>query len=454
MSRTAFFQQLFDSIADRGRELVGRIPPAEDRSADSLSVQCRTLLTQTGEASAAALAQNVIRAYRNLDRREQQRFFAFLADELSPDPAAVAGAAEAYGCAPTADSLADLIRVTEPPRQELFRRMNMAPGGTATLVALRASLLDELEKFPELRVVDNDLLHLFSSWFNRGFLTLERVDWRAPALLLEKLIAYEAVHAIQGWEDLRRRLAADRRCFAFFHPALPDEPLIFVEVALVRGMSASIQPLIAAADAPQDPATADTAIFYSISNCQTGLRGVSFGSFLIKQVAAELRDELPNLRNFATLSPVPGFRPWLDALRHNLPVPASVEPPIEAFGQTMAGLDEVDRLADLSRAEDLRRPVSALCAHYLLYAKRSDGLPDDAVARFHLGNGARLERVNWLGDSSPKGLRQSAGIMVNYLYQLDQLERNHEAFLNRKNVVAARAVAQLAKGVRLLGPRP
>lgn len=454
MRRTAFFQQLFDSIADRGRELVGRIPPAEDRSAHSLSVQCRTLLTQTGEASAAALAQDVIRAYRDLDQREQRRFFAFLANELSPDPAAVALAAEAYRRTPAVDSLADLIRVTEPPRQELFRRMNMASGGTATLVALRASLLDELKEFPELGVVDNDLLHLFNSWFNRGFLSLERVDWRASALLLEKLIEYEAVHAIQGWEDLRRRLAADRRCFAFFHPALPDEPLIFVEVALVKGMSASIQPLIASGDEPHDPATADTAIFYSISNCQKGLRGVSFGSFLIKQVAAELRDELPNLKTFATLSPVPGFRHWLAALRHNLPVPASMEPRIEAFGDIMARLDEVDRLADPSRAEDLRRPVLALCAHYLLYAKRSDELPDDAVARFHLGNGARLERVNWLGDSSPKGLRQSAGIMVNYLYQLDHLERNHEAFVNRKQVVAARAVAQLAKGAPLLRPRP
>jgi len=454
VNRSAFFQQLFDSIADRGRELVGRRPSNGDRSALGLSGQCRDLLTQTGEASAAALAQDVIRAYRDLDAGEQQRFFSFLANELSPDPAAVAVAAESYCRVPTVDSLAELIRVAEPPRQELFRRMNMASGGTATLVALRASLLDQLEEFPELRVVDNDLLHLFSSWFNRGFLTLERVDWRAPALLLEKLIEYEAVHAIQGWEDLRRRLAADRRCFAFFHPALPDEPLIFVEVALVKGMAASIQPLIASDDQPHDPATADAAIFYSISNCQKGLRGVSFGSFLIKQVAAELRDELPNLKTFATLSPVPGFRRWLAALRHNLPVPASVEPPIEAFGQTLARLDEVDRLPDPAPAEDLRRPVLALCAYYLLYAKRSDGLPDDAVARFHLGNGARLERANWLGDSSPKGLRQSAGIMVNYLYQLDQLERNHEAFVNRKQVVAARAVAQLAKAAPLLRPRP
>ena len=445
MNHTTFFQQLFNSIADRGRELIGRIPASENASADNLSAQCRALLTQTGEASAAALAQNVIRAYRDLDRSERQRFFAFLADELSPDPAAVAGAAEAYCRAPTAESLADLTRVTEPPRQELFRRMNMAPGGMATLVDLRAALLDELEEFPALRVVDQDLLHLFSSWFNRGFLTLERVNWRAPALLLEKLIRYEAVHAIQGWHDLRRRLADDRRCFAFFHPALPDEPLIFVEVALVEGMSASIQPLIEPDDEPNTALKADAAIFYSISNCQKGLRGVSFGSFLIKQVAAELREELPNLTTFATLSPLPGFRRWLEAARGSLAAPAGGEPAGEAYAQTAARLEALDQIPDLEQTDELRRPALALAAYYLLHAKRADGLPVDPVARFHLGNGARLERVNWLGDRSPKGLLQSAGVMVNYLYQLDQLERNHEAFVNRKHIVAARPVTQLAR---------
>jgi malonyl-CoA decarboxylase len=448
MNRTVFFQQLFDSIADRGRELIGRVPTTEDRSADSLSAQCRALLTQTGEASAAALAQNVIRAYGDLDQDERRRFFAFLADELSPDPAAVARVAAAYCQAPTVDNLAALVRVTEPPRQELFRRMNMASGGTATLVGLRAALLDELEQSPALRVVDDDLLHLFSSWFNRGFLTLERVNWRAPALLLEKLIRYEAVHAIRGWQDLRRRLAADRRCFAFFHPALPDEPLIFVEVALVEGISASIEPLIDPDDEPRGTPKADTAIFYSISNCQKGLRGVSFGSFLIKQVAAELRDELPLLTTFATLSPVPGFRRWLAAQGDDLPALARMDPPFDDLGQIMARLDQIDRQGELEPADDLRRPMLALCANYLLHAKRADGLPLDPVARFHLGNGARLERINWRGDVSAKGLQQSAGIMVNSLYQLDQLEHNHEAFVNRHHVVAARSVTQLARVVQ------
>jgi malonyl-CoA decarboxylase len=450
MRRTIFFQQLFDSIAERGRDVIGRMPAADGSSADDLGAQCRALLAQRGEASAAALAQNLLRGYGSLDRGERARFFSFLATELSPEPKAVARAADAYCRSPTPENLAELNRVAEPPRQELFRRMNMAPGGTSTLVGLRASLLDELGNFPELRAVDNDLLHLFSSWFNRGFLTLERVSWRTPALLLEKLIDYEAVHAIQGWDDLRRRLTADRRCFAFFHPALPDEPLIFVEVALVKGMSASVQPLLDPRAEPGDPAKADTAIFYSINNCQKGLRRVSFGSFLIKQVAAELHDELPNLKTFATLSPVPGFRQWLAVQDRR---PRRSERAAEAPGDFAAKLDAVDLLAEPEDAGGLRRPVSALCAHYLLHAKRQDGTPYDSVARFHLGNGARLERINWLGDSSPKGLKESAGIMVNYLYELDQLERNHEAFVNRKQVVASRSVLQLAKAAPLLVPQ-
>jgi malonyl-CoA decarboxylase len=453
MRGTIFFQQLFDSIAERGRDVIGRMPAADDSSAEDLSAHCRALLAQRGEASAAALAQNLVRAYGNLDRSERRRFFSFLATELSPEPKAVARAADDYCRAPTPENLAALNRIAEPSRQELFRRMNMAPGGTATLVGLRASLLDELENLPELRAVDNDLLHLFSSWFNRGFLTLERVSWRTSALLLEKLIDYEAVHAIQGWDDLRRRLTADRRCFAFFHPALPDEPLIFVEVALVKGMSTSVQPLLDPRAEPGDPAKADTAIFYSINNCQKGLRRVSFGSFLIKQVAAELRDELPNLKTFATLSPVPGFRQWLAAQGRGEPRSKEAEPALKSVGEVAAKLDATDLIADPEDAEWLRKPVSALCAHYLLQAKRQDGTPYDSVARFHLGNGARLERINWLGDSSPKGLRESAGMMVNYLYQLDQLERNHEAFVNRKQVVASRSVLQLAKSAPLLAPQ-
>jgi malonyl-CoA decarboxylase len=451
MSRTAFFQQLFESIADRGREVVGRVPAKPDGTGE-LAALGRALLSQRGEASAAALAQDLIAAYRKLDRPGRRRFFTFLGDELSPDPERVTEAAEAYRRDPSPEHLAALTRVAEPPRQELFRRMNMASGGTQTLVDLRVALIDELKDAPELRAVDQDLLHLFSSWFNRGFLTLERIDWRTAALILEKLIAYEAVHAIQGWDDLRRRLARDRRCFAFFHPALPDEPLIFVEVALTRGMAGSVQPLIDPDDQPGDPEQADSAIFYSISNCQTGLRGVSFGSFLIKQVAAELEEELPNLKTFATLSPVPGFRKWLEDVRMPVPKTGGSRPPGSELARITARLGDGAWQEDTAQLKELQAPLCSLCAHYLLNVKRDDGLPRDPVARFHLGNGARLERLNWQGDTSAKGIAQSAGIMVNYLYRLDQLERNHEAFVNRKQVKAGRSVVQLAHGAPLPEP--
>ena len=446
MERPTFFRQLFDSIAERGREVLGR-PPANGASADELCELCRSLLRQRGEAGVAALAQEVVDGYRDLDDAGRRSFFAFLNEELAPDPDVLVEIAAAYARDPSVEHLRTLARAVEAPRQELFRRMNMASTGTETLVALRAALLDQVEENPALRAVDTDLLHLFSSWFNRGFLTLQRIDWRTPALILEKLIVYESVHAISGWDDLRRRLGRDRRCLAFFHPALPDEPLIFVEVALVRGMAASVQPLLDPGGATLDPHEADSAIFYSINNCQKGLRGVSFGSFLVKQVAAELQNELPNLKTFATLSPVTGFRSWLEERRTH----AMGQGPLR--GKTVGALlDRLERPGwqdDSARSKELREPVMSLSARYLLHEKRDDGWPRDPVARFHLNNGARLERVNWLGDASAKGLHQSLGIMVNYVYRLDQLERNHEAFVNQKQIRAARAVSQMAATVPL-----
>lgn len=446
MDRPTFFQQLFDSIAERGREVLGR-PPADGASAGELCELSRSLLRQRGEAGVAALAQEVVDGYRDLDEAGRKRFFSFLNDELGPDAEALAEIAETYAREPSLVHLRALARAVEPPRQELFRRMNMASAGTETLVAMRAALLDEVKKTPDLQPVDTDLLHLFSSWFNRGFLTLQRIDWRTPALILEKLIDYESVHAISGWADLRRRLGRDRRCLAFFHPALPEEPLIFVEVALVKGMAATVQPLIDPDGATLDPHEADSAIFYSINNCQKGLRGVSFGSFLIKQVAAELQNELPNLKTFATLSPVPGFQAWLDEQQGE----RMGQGPLKGkdVGVLLERLNRPGWQDDQARQKELREPVMSLCARYLLHAKREDGWPRDAVARFHLNNGARLERVNWMGDTSPKGLQQSVGIMVNYVYRLDQLERNHEAFVNHKQIRAARAVTQLAAAVPL-----
>ena len=273
------------------------------------------LLSERGEASGAIVARELHEVLRILVAEDRSNFQRFLATDFAPDAKAVRAAAETYLSDPSAEAAALLAQATDPPRQELLRRMNMAPGGTSALVAMRKEIAGRLRDEPTLRLLDSDLKHLFASWFNRGFLELRRIDWQSPAAVLEKLIAYEAVHEIHGWDDLRRRLAPDRRCFGFFHPALPDDPLIFVEVALVEGLAGAVQPLLVQ-DGDDDAARnraarADTAIFYSISNCQDGLRGISFGNFLIKQVVEELRAEFPQLKQFSTLSPVPGFRRWL-----------------------------------------------------------------------------------------------------------------------------------------------
>jgi malonyl-CoA decarboxylase len=297
-----------------------------------------------------------------------------------------------------------------------------------------------LAEHPHWTGIETDLAHLFRSWFNRGFLVLQRIDWRTSALVLEKLIQYEAVHEIQGWHDLRRRLQADRRCYAFFHPTLPDEPVIFIEVALTRGMSAKVQPLLALDSPVVDPASADCAIFYSITNPQEGLRGISFGNLLIKQVAEDLGREFPRLKTFATLSPIPGFRKWLAAgtgLREGDPRHAEL-------AALLAKLDVQDWFKDKARAAEILKQLGRLCAYYLLYAKRDDE-PLDAVARFHLGNGARLERLNWLGDTSATGMRRSAGLMVNYVYRLDDLEHNHEAYAREHRIIASRRFGVLAR---------
>jgi malonyl-CoA decarboxylase len=321
--------------------------------------------------------------------------------------------------------------------------LNRAPGGTADLVEMRADLLDfmngDKQTNKNLAALDRDVVHLLASWFNRGFLVLRRIDWSTPANILEKIIRYEAVHEIGGWNDLRRRIdPADRRCYAFFHPALVDEPLIFVEVALTEEIPNAIAPLLAEDREPVAVERARTAVFYSISNTQRGLGGISFGNFLIKQVVEELRRELPKLEDFVTLSPVPGFMRWLEKAT-DLPVSEEDRPLLDR-------LDEPDWWQNPELEGQLRSIVEPLAAHYFLKARTAKGRPIDSVARFHLGNGARLERINWLGDTSPKGLRESAGIMVNYLYRLDDIEKNHEAFANDGEVVASSAVKKLLKG--------
>jgi len=452
----SWFDRLLSSIADRGRAWV-KIPTGVPPLEQALQLS-RSLISERGEASGAALSRALLESLSGLGEADRLTYYRFLANDFAPDPAKLRLAAEAYLASPTPATAQVLGEVAEPPRQELLRRINMAPGGTAALVRMREALLPLLREHKELAPLDADLHHLLGSWFNRGFLELKRIDWhRTPAAILEKLIAYEAVHEINGWPDLRRRLERDRRCFAFFHPALAGEPLIFVEVALVNGLSNAVQPLLSQ-DNIQELKAPDTAIFYSISNCQKGLRGISFGNFLIKQVVEELKAETPSLVQFATLSPVPGFRRWLEGrfdkgAQHLLTAEERV--PIAALADVKGAKGAFRRLLetpgwhdDAATAAALKTPLLRLCAEYLTASNGGKG-PTDPVARFHLGNGARLERVNFLANTAPRGFKESYGLMVNYLYDLDRIEANHEAFVRHGTVAHSDAVAALvAQGAR------
>ena len=406
-----------------------------------LLADCRRLLSERGEANSVAIAQSLVKHFEAMVDAEQGRFFDRLASGFGPDPARILASAQAYANHPSAAHLQRLIREVEPPRQELLRRINRSPGGTASIVSMRQALLPRLVGKPELQAVEADFLHLLSSWFNPGFLQMTRVDWNSPAQLLEKLIQHEAVHEIDGWDDLRRRLQPDRRCFAFFHPQLPAEPLIFVEVALLARAPGAIGPLLAKDSDATDELDFKVAAFYSISNCQPGLRGVSMGNFLIKQVAQELHRELPQLKAFCTLSPMPGFARWI---RDGMPAhggPGAREALQTLLAAASADLDRLsspDALRELAPAA--AQALKRLGAHYLVKNAATAG--GDPVARFHLDNGARLERLNALGDLSAKGIRQSFGLMVNYLYDLNQVESHHEKF-TQGSVAHSRAIASL-----------
>ena len=400
--------------------------------------QCRELLSNKGEVSSNRLAASLIAHYQSLDTDAKRQFFEFLNDELDVDAAAVIDAASAYAKDRSAKSLETLQHVAEPGRQELLRRMNHVPGVTGDIVAMRTDLLRLLPDNPSLKRTDNDFRHLFVSWFNRGFLVLRRIGWETPANILEKIIQYEAVHAINDWDDLRRRLEPpDRRCFAFFHPAIPAEPLVFVEVALVKGIPDSIQDVLGENREPLRPKDADTAVFYSISNCQAGLRGISFGNSLIKQVVEELSRDFPHLKTFVTLSPVPGFNSWMSSRGDD------EDPAIRAL--LGASADSVTAGKPTADLETMSETARALCARYLTAERRPDGNPIDPVARFHLGNGAVLHAIHALADISANGLKQSSGVMVNYLYDLDQVETNHEAFAGEGKIATSDAVRSLVK---------
>jgi malonyl-CoA decarboxylase len=441
---SSFFGDMLHTIAERGRALVAnrqRRPGGEARTA-TLIERCRELLSGRGEASGTALARDILADFQEMRTGERIAFFEALALTFGPDHERLQAACAAYSRNPSEATAAEVLEAAEPRRQELVRRLNLAPGATAALVAMREQLLDALLRRPDLAGVDDDFSHLLSSWFNRGFLVLRRIDWSSPANVLEKIIRYEAVHQISDWDDLRARIdSPDRRCYAIFHPAMVDEPLIFVEVALTKDIPGAIGPVLSRERTLLDPREATTAAFYSISNTQRGLTGVTFGSFLIKQVVEEISRELPNLTTFVTLSPVPGFMDWLAEERAK---PDSIA--IRADDRAaLAYLDQPQWHVDPRKAGELTTVLGALAAHYFLVARTKRGRPIDPVARFHLGNGARLERINPMADLSEKALAQSAGVMVNYQYVLADIEKNHEAYAEANEVVASSAVKRMLR---------
>jgi malonyl-CoA decarboxylase len=442
----SFFGELLQTISERGRAFIDRARErrgTDSTRSESLVELAEHLLSGRGEASGVALAREILGRYAELTTGPRIAFFEALAERFGPDPARMEAAVAAWRDRPCDETAAEVHAASEPRRQELFRRLNLAPGGTAALVRMREQLIDVLaHRDDDLGQVDADFVHLFSSWFNRGFLVLRRIDWSTPAIVLEKIIRYEAVHQIHGWDDLRRRIdPVDRRCYAFFHPALVDDPLIFVEVALTRDIPGAIAPILATERELADADKARTAVFYSISNCQRGLSGVSFGNFLIKQVVEEISRELPKLATFVTLSPVPGFAAWLQKERAQ----ESSAALSEGDKAVLAGLDEPGWWADAECTARLQDPVMRAAAWYFLRARSKRGLPLDPVARFHLGNGARLERINWLADVSDKAVAQGEGLMVNYLYDLDDIEKNHEAYAEGRTVVASGNVQRLLR---------
>lgn len=451
-------------IAVAARLADASVRPDLPRSDEALIVQKveACLDGPGGEVSARARAAELGQLYLGLSPTGRLRFFQILGRDFGVDHGTLAAEIAAYQATVDGGDTVEVIRAESrlrealvSPRMKVLGQMTGLPQGLKFLVDMRAELLSRLDSDPALAGLEQDLRRLLSSWFDVGLLAMTRITWDSPASLLEKLVAYEAVHEVRSWQDLKNRLESDRRCFAFFHPRMPDEPLIFIQVALVNGLAGNVNRLLDETEPQGDPQSADTAIFYSISNAQQGLRGISLGNFLIKKVVDDLSHELPNLKTFSTLSPIPGFCGWLDSLlakgEPRLLSAAEHEklraamPGVGGKGALKALLERPDWPDKPQLAAALEKPLMRLCARYLLQEKRK-GRPLDPVARFHLSNGARVERLNWLADTSPNGLKKSAGLMVNYVYRLRDIERNHEAYTGEGKISASSAVRGLLSG--------
>lgn len=437
-------RQFLQSVAagKPGGLRVKRAKVTNIRSRD-WQVQLCSLLRLKDESSMLRLATQLLDKYETFSADEQLAFYNYLLENFRANPEQLASAIESYEADPSPLNVQKLNAASVPDSRALFEIFNMTTGGTARLVQMRADLLGFLRDHKELKALDNDLQVLFSAWFNRGFLSLERISWETPAFVLERLMKYEAVHKITGWDDLRKRVSTGRRCYAFFHPALPHEPIIFVQVALVAEMSASVDEIIRNTESPVDEASANTAIFYSISNCQSGLRGIAFGDLLIKQVVEQIKNDLPHVKTFATLSPVPGFGKWLAKADATSDLPALCTSEQELL-TVLRSEGEATWQDDPVLCEKIEPLLKRLCAHYMVSAK-SGAHPFDPVSRFHLRNGARLDRINWLGDRSAKGLAESHGLLVNYVYDPQAVTSNHERYVYENEVICSKAVLALAR---------
>ncbi len=416
MTKIKFFQGLLNSLFDKPKINKSLNFLFEKKKSLTTSEYVENVVSAKGEVSALSHAELLISHCEQLNDRELINFFEILRKNFEVNSDDLYLATQNYKSDKTSENLIKLMKLSEPLRRDIFTRCNGIARGTIRLVNLRKKLLELIIKKPELKAVDYDFVYLFKNWFNRGFLILRPINWETPAHILEKIIAYEAVHEINSWDELRTRLAPkDRRCFAFFHPAMEDEPIIFVEVALTKEIPSNIQNVLQKERVFLEPEEAKAAVFYSISNCQKGLTGISFGNFLIKQVATDLSYEFKNLKNFVTLSPIPGFRKWI---RNKYP-------------KLDTKIEKIKKSDHLSKIKD---DLLTCLGEYFFKSERSDKMPNDPVARFHLGNGASLEQINFLGDSSSNGIKLSGGLMVNYLYDLEKVEQNHETFVSEKKI--------------------
>jgi malonyl-CoA decarboxylase len=423
MIKIKFVQELLNSIFEKPIKSKSFNFFAEKKKSTSTKDFIDNVSSAKGEVSALGYAELLMQHCEHLSENDLLDFFKLIRDNYEISAKDLSVAIESYKTEQSSNNLINLLKLSEPKRREIFRRCNGISRGTIRLVNIRKRLLKLLKNNSELKAVDHDMVYLFKNWFNRGFLILRPINWETPAHILEKIIAYEAVHQINSWDELRARLAPkDRRCFAFFHPAMQDEPIIFVEVALMKGIPSKIEDVLREKRDILDPEETSVAVFYSISNCQKGLAGISFGNFLIKQVANDLNLEFKNLKKFITLSPVPGFRKWI----------RNKSPKVDIKLEKCVAREHFLKNHDL---------IMHHIGNYFMKSDRPDGLPNDPVARFHLGNGASLEQVNFLGDSSKNGKSLSAGIMVNYLYDLDKVEKNHELLVSEKKI----NVSKLAK---------